>query len=176
MILVELEPSHRAAFASFRDELLAAGEIGRVSDLATDDFDFDRHVVRLAADARGDNLPAGIVAQRTFWLVAGQEILGMTRLRLELTPTLLDHGGNIGYFIRPSMRRLGVGTRILALALGKARESGLDRVLITCAADNLGSRRIIERNGGELASESVSTAARVLVRRYWINLAPRPVT
>ena len=74
--------------------------------------------------------------------------------------------------IRPSQRRRGYGTRILALTLDKARLLGLERVLVTCDDDNLGSARIIEKNGGLLASKGLSTSSGVLIRRYWIALFP----
>ncbi|HEX9069819.1 MAG TPA: GNAT family N-acetyltransferase, partial [Ktedonobacterales bacterium] len=65
--------------------------------------------------------------------------------------------------IPPSARRQGYATRTLALALREARTFGLERVLLTCDADNLGSVRVIERNGGKLASESYSTITGTLV-------------
>jgi len=43
-------------------------------------------------------------------------------------------------------------------------------VLLICDADNAGSARIIERNGGVLASESYSSQTQIVVSRYWIDL------
>jgi predicted acetyltransferase len=48
--------------------------------------------------------------------------------------------------------------------LGEARARGLDRVLLVCAADNVGSARTILRCGGVLEPGSGPT------NRYWIEL------
>jgi predicted acetyltransferase len=47
--------------------------------------------------------------------------------------------------------------------LPKARELGLDRVLITCDEDNGPSQRVIEANGGELEFRGDG------IRRYWVT-------
>jgi predicted acetyltransferase len=57
----------------------------------------------------------------------------------------------------------------LALTLIEARKPGLERVLLTCDSDNIGSRKIIEHNGGKLASESLASPKGILVARYWID-------
>ena len=54
--------------------------------------------------------------------------------------------------------------------LAKARARNLERVLVTCDQDNLASARVIERNGGQLASESYSPQAKGIMQRYWIDL------
>jgi predicted acetyltransferase len=86
-------------------------------------------------------------------------------VRHRLTPWLLDQGGHIGYSVRPSRRREGHASRALALAVRRAAELGLDRVLVTCDDDNEGSRRTIEAAGG------VHEDTRGVKRRYWIDTA-----
>jgi predicted acetyltransferase len=44
---------------------------------------------------------------------------------------------------------------MLAQALAVCRQLGLRQVLVTCAVDNLGSRRVIEANGGALIGSSM---------------------
>jgi predicted acetyltransferase len=59
---------------------------------------------------------------------------------------------------------------MLRLALRVAHDRmGLDRVLVTCNDDNVGSIRTIERNGGVL--EDITSGADVgqPTRRYWID-------
>lgn len=72
--------------------------------------------------------------------------------------------------MRPSARRQGHGKTILRLMLGRARELGLDRVMITCDTDNLGSRGVIEGNGGVLEGEFTLDYHPKAIRRYWITL------
>ena len=71
------------------------------------------------------------------------KILGMVSVRQYLNDYLEKYAGHIGYSIAPDERRKGYATRMLALALEKCREIGLERVLVTCSRDNEGSRRTI---------------------------------
>ena len=57
--------------------------------------------------------------------------------------------GHIGYDISPDYRNRGYGTRILKLALEKAKEIGLKEAVVTCLTTNLPSKKIIERQKGE---------------------------
>ena len=90
--------------------------------------------------------------------------LGFLNIRLELNDHLFNVGGNIGYSIRPQMRRRGLAKEQLRQGLERAREHGLRRVLITCHSDNEGSRRTILSQGGVLDD------VRNGVERYWIEL------
>ena len=65
-------------------------------------------------------------------------------------------------------RGKGLGTRMIALALGKCRELGIGRVLMCCDSDNFASARTIEKNGGVL--ENVVDDGGAPVKRYWITL------
>jgi predicted acetyltransferase len=51
---------------------------------------------------------------------------------------------------------------MLAAALPKAAELGIDSALITCSADNTGSRKIIESNAGKLEDERNGNL------RFWV--------
>lgn len=110
------------------------------------------------------------VAQTMFWIVRGEEYVGRLGLRHELNEMLRQFGGHIGYDIRPSMRRKGFGTRALALGLDEARRLGLERVLVTCSEHNIGSRKIIEANGGVLEDMVVTPFREELTCRYWIDI------
>jgi len=94
----------------------------------------------------------------------------VSNLRHRLNPALLLHGGHIGYGIRPSTRRKGLGREILGQTLAFARQLGLGRVLVTCAKENAGSARIIVANGGALHSEEFIPERGEIVQRYWIDL------
>jgi predicted acetyltransferase len=131
--------------------------------------DFDAYVRKVEAGRRGDDLPEGWVPGTEFWLEHEGRIIGCVRLRLGLTPELENEGGHVGYDIRPSMRRLGYGTALLRMALAEARALGIDRVRVTCDADNIGSIKVIERNGGALSGRYVSKQTGKVVRQYWIE-------
>lgn len=78
------------------------------------------------------------------------KIIGMLHLRLELNDYLLKIGGHIGYSIAPSERQNGYGTFILNEGIKKAHDFQIQRILITCDDDNVGSSKIIENNNGVL--------------------------
>ena len=100
-----------------------------------------------------------------YWVTSGGEVIGFVSFRRSIeTEFLRTEGGHIGYSIRPSHRRLGHASRALGLTLDRAREIGLDRVLITCDEDNIGSARTIESQCGVF--ERVVKDK----RRYWIDL------
>jgi GNAT superfamily N-acetyltransferase len=69
-------------------------------------------------------------------------------VRHRLTPSLREVGGHIGYDVRPSARRRGHATAMLRAALPVAHALGIERALVTCDVDNVGSGKVIESNGG----------------------------
>ena len=80
-------------------------------------------------------------------------------------PMPRHEGGHIGYDVRPSERGKGCGTRLLRLTLQKARELGLDDVLITADEANAASWKVIERNGGRREA-GLFEGTRGPIRRY----------
>ena len=114
-----------------------------------------------------DPIP-GYVAQTDYWLIVDGQYAGEVNIRHALTDGLLRFGGHIGYRIRPSMRRKGYGTLQCKLGIEKAREIGIQRILITCDDNNTGSYKIIEANGGVLW-DKVNNGREFKTRRYWIN-------
>lgn len=114
---------------------------------------------------------AGSVAESVYWLVEDGVFLGRVAIRHELNYSLREYGGHIGYRIRPSRRREGRGKLILGLALAKARELGLRRVLLTCDESNIASRKVIEANGGVLQDVIRTGFTDAPVMRWWIDLS-----
>ena len=123
---------------------------GRWDDPAT----FAEYAAWLRADVREDSSrPPGFVPGTTLWWADGHDYLGRITIRHRLTPSLLNLGGHIGYDVRPSARRRGHATLMLAAALPVACGLGIDPVLIICDTGNVGSRKVIEANGGVLEDE-----------------------
>jgi predicted acetyltransferase len=106
--------------------------------------------------------PSGWTHTSTYWWVDGERYLGSIRIRHEEIPPVLDQAGLIGYDIAPKERRQGHGTAMLRAALPIAKGLGFDRVLITCDPDNVGSRKVMENNGGIFEGERNGKL------RYWV--------
>ncbi|KKK59885.1 hypothetical protein LCGC14_3029900 [marine sediment metagenome] len=160
----------RDIYMDFLADFARAGETQIDGAGGDAEDDFAAFVQQQEDYTRGVDLPDGWVPASTFWVVCKNEILGVCNIRHRLIEKLRDFGGHIGYSIRPSQRNKGYGTLMLKLALEKAREVGIDRVLITCDKDNIASQRVILKNGGVMDSESYSEQAGRITQRYWIEL------
>jgi predicted acetyltransferase len=106
--------------------------------------------------------PEWFVPCTTLWWVEGTDYLGRIAVRHRLTDRLLEVGGHIGYDVRPTARRRGHATAMLAAALPVAAGLGIESALVTCDSDNVGSRRVIEANGGVLEDERGGNL------RFWV--------
>jgi predicted acetyltransferase len=121
--------------------------------------------LRNEADPNGDRRE-GYVRCTTWWWAQGEEYLGRIALRHTLTERLRAHGGHIGYDVRPAARRRGYATAMLREVLPLALAEGVrPAALLTCDADNVASRKVIEANGGLLETEVDG------LRRYWVPTA-----
>lgn len=168
MLMLEFpSEKHRAAY----DDM-----IGRWRDVemptspgklfAGRDFDeFLSIVQREPTEADPSKVPAHL-----FLLVDTEtsKLLGAIQIRHHINhPNLIETGGHIGYGICPPERCKGYATRMLALALCEARKIGIPRLLVTCKAENVGSWKCIESNGGVFERTTFDEGQ--LARRYWID-------
>ena len=82
-------------------------------------------------------------------------MVGAVSIRPYLTKSLDEsYGGNIGYSIRPTERRKGYATIGLKLAIKKCREINPNsNIILGCFKDNVGSKKTILKNGGNLIEE-----------------------
>jgi predicted acetyltransferase len=167
--VLRLRPPRRAdeaGFAAAHTALAAEGfTFGHGYQPARD---FVAYLERLEAHRRGQDLAAGWVPT-TFLIaeVAGQ-IVGRASIRHELNEHLRKEGGHIGYAVLRPFRRRGYATEILRQSLVVARALGVDRVLVTCDDDNVGSAAVIASCGGVFDSLSTGDDGQP-VRRYWIS-------
>src|SRR5262245_22544941 len=160
--------------ASFR----AAIREFRVSDPVwtfASDFDeampFSGYVRRLEGWSQGKGLPSGFVPSTFLLAAVGHKVIGRVSLRHVLNEYLLRIGGHVGFGVVPSERRKGYATEMLRQTLPLAAALGIERLLLTCDEDNVGSRKVIEANGGVLENVVADPPTGVPKRRYWINVA-----
>lgn len=134
--------------------------------LDLDHSDFDSLLQRLEDFSNGVNIPSGYVTTSTYWLVEGNELVGVSSLRHQLNASIKECGGHIGLGIRPSYRGLGLGTKLTMLTLQKAHQAGIEEVHIHCHKNNEASARMILRNDGVLHSEIEIGNPPETVQRY----------
>ena len=145
------------------DDTMLGREIRQFGGDWPDPDRFQAYVSYLRGQAAEDApRPAGHVPSTTMWWADGAEYLGRLVVRHRLNQRLLDRGGHIGYDVRPSARRQGHATAMLAEALPVARSLGIGPALVTCDQGNAGSRRVIEANGGVLEDQ------RGRELRFWV--------
>ena len=142
------EKSWKEALAEFRAE-------GRKGfwNWSKEPGDIDEFIQLTQDNEKGKSLPNDWVSSTTYWLIDNDEFVGHINIRHKLNDHLEKIGGHIGYAIRPSARNKGYGTKILELTLPKARQLGLQKVLITCDESNIASQKIIEKNKGQLQNK-----------------------
>jgi len=118
----------------------------------------------------------GLVPDSTFFCLDEERniMVGAVNIRHYLNEHLLAHGGHIGDGIRPSERRKGYATQMIKLALEECKKLGIQKVLMVCDKENIGSAKSIIKNGGVLENELLENGK--IEQRYWIELQNRFVS
>ena len=110
---------------------------------------------------------------REYFLIRENDnrLVGMINLRWNLNDWMIKYGGHIGYGIRPTERNKGYNKINLYLCLLKAKEIGLDKVIITALDNNHGSIKTIKVLGGVLVNKiKYYKDENKLLGRYWIDV------
>ena len=80
-------------------------------------------------------------------------LIGFLNIRFDLSDELVQKYGHIGYGVRPSERKKGYATQMLKYALDKCKKLGMQKVIVGCYKQNIGSAKTIIKNGGKLILE-----------------------
>lgn len=165
--LVKLSEEYKRHLNEMMEEWYATGENIIPYVIRRNDYkDFEYYMDNLEVKEGTENL----VPDSTFFCLDEDRdiFVGAVNIRHYLNEALLRDGGHIGDGVRPSERRKGIATKMIGLALDECRKLGIDRVLMVCDKDNIGSAKSIINNGGVLENEI--TVEGVVEQRYWIEL------
>lgn len=148
-------------------ELNGDGELDQIKD-------FDKWLEKIKNDISEKTINCNRVPATVYLCIRklDNKLIGMVQIRHKLNEDLLKTGGHIGDGIRPSERNKGYGTNMIRLALLKAKELGIGRVLMTCDKNNIASIKTIIKNNGILENE-VELENGKINQRYWITLKKR---
>jgi predicted acetyltransferase len=166
---LRLRPLRRedeAAFLAAHRAMVAEGFAFALS--WDDDSEWLEYLELLDRQHRAIDIPPDRVAATFLVADVGGTIVGRTSIRHTLNDFLANEGGHIGYGVLRAHRQRGYATEILRQSLIIARAEGVDRVLVTCDDDNVGSATVIERCGGVLDSKGEASDG-TPIRRYWID-------
>lgn len=165
--LVKLAPEYRRQLNDMMEEWYSAGEEIVPYTIRRQDYrNFENYMLNLEVQ----DTSGGLVPDSTFFCLEEEADLfvGAVNIRHYLNDRLLLNGGHIGDGVRPTQRRKGIATKMIALALEECRKLGITRVLMVCDKENIGSAKSIQKNGGILENEVVVDG--VTEQRYWIDL------
>lgn len=165
--LVKLTEDYKTHLIEMLDEWYAAGEKIIPYAIRYHDYhDFQYYMDNLELKEARD----GLVPDSTFFCLDEERdiFVGAVNIRHYLNDALLQTGGHVGDGVRPSERRKGVATQMIAMALEECRKLGIDRVLMICDKENIGSAKSIQKNGGILENEMVVNGKEI--QRYWIDI------
>lgn len=164
--LVKLTNEYKTHLFDMMDEWTASGEKIIPTSLMSNDYhNFDYYMKNLCREKEIN----GIVPETTYFCLDTDRniFVGAVTVRHYLTEKLKQNGGLIGDGIRPSERRKGYATAMIGLALEKAKNLGINKVLMCCEKKNIASAKSIMNNGGVLEDEYEFDG--VIKQRYWID-------
>jgi predicted acetyltransferase len=150
MKFVHLQTHHASALQRFLLDFEDQGESNIPAYFAKRDWRHQRIVDTLMAWSKGEILPENWTPCFTFFAEEEGELCGVYNIRNLGLEDLERWNSHVGYSVRPSYRGRGLGTAMLTDACGFARSFGMTCLELTCDTKNPSSRRVIEKNGGEL--------------------------
>ena len=166
--LVKLEEKYKNQLFDMLEEWYSTGEkIVPYAIRKNDYHNFEEYLEKLEVKENDQ----GLVPDSTYFCLDTERniFVGAVNIRHYLNESLLLNGGHIGDGVRPSERRKGIATKMIGLALEECRKLGIERVLMVCNKENIGSAKSIQNNGGILENE-IELEDGKIDQRYWIEL------
>ena len=169
--LVKPNIKYKKQYIEMMKEWEATGEKIIPYSIRVADYNNFEEMIKSFQDQENGIILHKQVPASTFWAYDDEKdiIIGAVNIRHKLNEILLKNGGHIGDGVRPSQRRKGYATKMIALALEECKKLGIFKVLMVCHKDNIASARSIQKNGGILENEISAENGRIY-QRYWIDL------
>jgi predicted acetyltransferase len=168
-----IKPEYYDSIRSYRNEILHSDGIFDGCQNLENYEDIEKWDLNCKLFERPDTVPPGYSSEFQYLYLEDENVVGMIDLRPQaLSHTFLSRfGGHVGYHVRPSRRRQGIGTEMLKDMLKLSKDTfGLKKLLITCSRNNEGSRGVIVNNGGVYENEIYYPPEEDYLERYWITL------
>ena len=156
-------------FAKYNSDINGTGSLDKILE----GYTFEQALERCLNMENKDNAKeVGRCPGKTFLLIRENDnrIVGTINVRWNLDEAMLRFGGHIGYGIRPTERRKGYNKINLYLGMMEAKNIGLERVMLDCDVNNLGSDKTLKALGGKLERTEIDPSDGVLTNVYWFNV------
>ena len=169
----EIKPRYYDSIRQYREEMLKDNsEFDGCSSLDRYE-DIEKWNLNCKLFESHSTVPPGYSIGYEYLYMCDDDVIGMLNMRPEALnhPFLKQYGGHIGYSVKPSCRKKGIGTMMLRDFLSTCiKKYKLDKVLITCFDDNIASKKVIINNGGEFENSIIYPPTDSILERYWIRL------
>lgn len=156
-------------FVKYGSDINGSGSLDKIYDGYTFEEALDR-CLKMEDEEYAKSV--GRCQGKTFLLIRENDnkIVGTINVRWNLSDKMLQFGGHIGYGIRPTERRKGYNKINLYLGMIEARKVGLDRVMLDCDVNNLGSDKTLKALGGKLERTEIDPSDGILTNVYWFDV------
>lgn len=171
-ILIRPTSEYASQIFQYRQEFLDAGDTMDGCGYLRK-YENPEDYIRICLDREHpEKIPANMVPAIQLHCIRKSDntLVGMLQIRQFVNDSIQKYSGNVGYSVRPGERRKGYAKKMLKMALPFCREIGMDKILVCCAADNIGSEKTILANGGVYESTVHEPNADIDLKRFWITL------
>lgn len=109
------------------------------------------------------------IERQFYWIMKGNTPIGVITLRRALDGFWLHNAGHIGIAIDAPYRGQNCGTEAFKQMCGIAnQEYGIKDIVTMALTDNIASRTMIEKSGGEYW-DTITAADGEQLARYWVK-------
>lgn len=167
--LVVPSMAYEEQIKSYREEFLVNNDSMDGTSFLQEYENVQEWLAFIKRNSQEETVAEGLVLATEFLAIRSSDnrLVGMIGIRHTLNDFLFKIGGHIGYSVRRSEWNKGYAKEMLKAALIFSQTIGLEKVLVTCDKDNVGSAKVIQANGGQLENEILYEGE--LVQRYWID-------
>lgn len=156
-------------FVKYGSDINGSGSLDKIYDGYTFEQALDR-CLKMEDEEYAKSV--GRCQGKTFLLIRENDnkIVGTINVRWNLSEEMLQFGGHIGYGIRPTERRKGYNKINLYLGMIEAKKVGLEKVMLDCDVNNLGSDKTLKALGGKLERTEIDPSDGILTNIYWFGV------
>lgn len=172
LILIRPTSEYASQIKEYRQEFLDAGDSMDGCGPLRRHEDPEEYIKVCREYEDPTTVPSHLVPATQFFFirVSDNKLVGMIQVRHRFNDYLEKYAGHIGYSVRPSERHKGYAKEMLKMTLPFCKESGIEKVLVSCIDGNIGSEKTILANGGVYESTVHEPDDNVDLKRFWISL------